>query len=190
MIGYWFAAGTTLPNGDGRAVVIGETLTVDPPLVMCEHGLHASVYPYDALQYAKGNLLYKVRLSGEILTDEDKCCATERSALAMIDATVILRLFSRRQALSVIHLWNPPTVARQYLETGDEMIRAAAQAAAWEAAWAPVGEQRRRSTAAEVAARAAAWAAHDAAWAGARAADAATWASTWDSRAWSTWNGT
>ena len=52
IIGYWFAAGDTLPHGDDRRVVIGETLTVEPPIIPCKHGLHASVDPFDALQYA------------------------------------------------------------------------------------------------------------------------------------------
>jgi len=42
----------------------------------------------------------------------------------------MLRYFARMQALSVIHLWEPPQVVCDYLMTGDEGIRAAARAAA------------------------------------------------------------
>jgi hypothetical protein len=41
----------------------------------------------------------------------------------------MLREFARWCALQVIHLWDAPDVVRQYLETGDESLRAAARAA-------------------------------------------------------------
>ena len=149
--GYWFAADTVLPHGDGRPVVVGEKLTIDPPLEMCARGLHAARHPSDALKYAPGSLLYRVELSGELIEDHDKLCASERTALAMIDATELLRAFARRQALSVIHLWTAPEIVKQFLETGDENIRAAARdaardaawAAAWYAAWAAAGAAAR-----------------------------------------------
>lgn len=88
-----------LGYGDGREVKVGEALTVDGPLVLCERGLHASPRAIDALQYAPGPIACRVRLSGEVLgpTDEhvDKACATERTVIAMIDATDVLREFVR-----------------------------------------------------------------------------------------------
>jgi hypothetical protein len=72
VLGYWFAREPRLPQGDGRPVVIGETLRVDPPPVLCEHGLHASERLWHALAYAPGPLLYRVRLSGEIVRDTNK----------------------------------------------------------------------------------------------------------------------
>jgi hypothetical protein len=93
-----------------------------------------------------GPILYRVKLSGTIVRGDDKAAATKRTYLAEIDAEPILREFARKCALSVTHLWDAPRVVRQYLETGDESLRAAARdAAAWDAAWD--------------AARAAAWAA-------------------------------
>jgi len=130
IIGYWFAASDELPHGDGRKVVIGETLTVEPPIVPCQRGLHASVDPFDALRYAPGEILYKVRLSGEIVADDDKHVASERTALAKRDATQMLRSFARKMALSVIHLWDAPAIVREYLETGDERKRDATRDAA------------------------------------------------------------
>ena len=56
----------TLANGDGRPVVAGETLTVAGPLALCTRGLHASRKLTDALKYAPGPVLCRVRLSGEI----------------------------------------------------------------------------------------------------------------------------
>ena len=135
IIGYWFAASDELPHGDGRKVVIGETLSVEGKIVPCAYGLYASVDPFDALRYAPGPLLYKVRLSGKIVAhDNDKHAASERTALAKRDATQMLWTFARKMALSVIHLWAAPTIVREYLETGDESKRAAARAAAWDTA--------------------------------------------------------
>lgn len=138
--GWWFAAGDTLPHGDGRKIVIGETLRVYGKIIPCEHGLHASIDPFDALQYAPGPILYKVRLSGTIVVhDGDKHAASERTAVARRDATKMLRSFACKQALSVIRLWKAPLVVHEYLETKNEDKRAAARAAgaaARDAAWA------------------------------------------------------
>jgi hypothetical protein len=131
------------------------------PVVICESGLHASRDPFDALQYAPGSTLCLVNVDGIEYEQEDKLVCRRRKIVARMDATEMLRYFSRMQALSVIHLWEAPDVVLDYLMTGDEEIRAAARAAAWAAA----------RDAAWDAARDAAWAAAwDAAWDAARAA--------------------
>jgi len=139
---------------------IGEWLTHDGEVIMCESGLHASETPFDALRYAPGEILHQVELEGIVETQSDKVVARRRKIVATIDATALLRLFARKQALSVIHLWNCPAITKEYLETGDESKRDAARAAARDAA------------------RDAAW---DAARAAARdAARDAAWAAAWD----------
>jgi hypothetical protein len=183
-LGWHFArANNCLNYDDGRPIIIGETHTVQGQLELCEWGLHASKRILDALQYAPGPVIYRVRLSGEILIGDDKMCATERTYLWGYDATEILQAFARRCALDVVHLWDPPQIVIDYLKTGDESLRkaawdaarAAARAAAWDAArdaaWAAAWDAAR--AAAEDAARAAAEAAAEAA---ARdAAEAAAW---------------
>ena len=52
----------------------------------------------------------------------------------------VLREFARWCALSVAHLWDMPDVVRQYLQTGNEEIRAAAGDAAGDAAGAAAGD--------------------------------------------------
>ena len=150
----WHFVGATLR--DGRPIPAdGETLKHKGKLVLCESGLHASERLIDALQYAPGWTLCRVRMSGTIKRETDKLVARERTILWRIDATDVLRTFARRCALDVAHLWDMPPIVRQYLETGDGSIKAAAMADAWATAWD--------------AARAAAWdAAWDAAWAAAR----------------------
>jgi len=176
VLGWHFStADQRLQYGDGRLIVPGETLRHEGTLVLCSRGLHASERILDALKYAPGPYLWRVRLSGEIAASDDKLVASERTALWGVDATPVLRDFARRCALDVIHLWDAPPVVRQYLRTGDETIRAAARDAA-RAAWAAedaAGD-------AEAAAWAAAWAAGDAAAAAAAWAAEAAGAAAWD----------
>ena len=130
---YWFF-GDTLR--DGRPIPAdGEWLSESLPITLCEKGLHASLCPFDALQYAPGPNLALVELRGEIIKGDDKLCASERRIIARFDATDLLWEQARKSALSVIHLWEAPQVVREYLETGDESKRAAAWDAAWGAAW-------------------------------------------------------
>ena len=164
-----------LGHGDGREVRVGETLTVDGVIELCEHGLHACERILDALKYVSSrSALCRVTLGGTIVHDIDKYVARERTVVAMLSAEetdALLREFARWCALQVIDLWDAPQVVRDYLETGDESIRDAA----WDAAWDAARE------AARDAAREAAWAAARAA---ARApasgaARAAAWAAAW-----------
>ncbi len=140
---------------------IGKWLTFKGEIEMCNRGLHASAHPFDALQYAPGQFLHKVKLGGKIITQGDKSVAEKRNIIATIDATDLFWRCSRLYALQVVHLWDCPAVVKQFLETGDESLRAAAMAAARAAAWAAAWD------AAWAAAMAAA---RDAAWAAARAA--------------------
>ncbi len=182
MIAYHFVSDTLR---DGRAVPPdGEWLTHDGPVTICETGLHASKHPYDALRYAPGATLCLVECEDIVAEQDDKFVCRRRKIVKRFDSTELCRKFARHCALSVIHLWNAPQVVRQYLETADESLRAAAWAAAGDAA----------CDAAWAAARDAAWdaardAAGDAAWAAARdaargaaraAARAAARVAAWD----------
>jgi hypothetical protein len=165
---------------DGRPIpAIGEWLTYDGEVKICVSGLHASADPFDALQYAPGHMLHKVVLKGVVERQDDKVVARSRKILATIDATELLRRFARQQALSVIHLWDAPPIVKEYLETRDERLQAAAAGAARDAAWAA----RAAANAAAEAAWAAANAAAGAAWAAANAAAKAARAAAWAARA-------
>ncbi len=156
---------------DGRKLpAIGEWLEYEGAIVPCESGLHASPDPFDALQCASGSVLHQVELDGTIVAHGDpvdKWAASRRRIIRSVDLTAVCRLFAREQALSVIHLWNAPAVVRQYLETGDETIRAAAEEAAEaasRAAWTSDEESHATAWAALAAAEAAAETTTDAAW--------------------------
>lgn len=137
--GWWFSAEMKLPHGDDRPIVAGEKLSVKGKLVICKNALHGSFDPFYALKYAPGKLLHKCLFDGSRIEDYDKIGSRYRTVLATRDATTMLRQFAREQALGVIHLWNAPEIVREYLATGDESKRAAAnaaaRAAAWDAAW-------------------------------------------------------
>lgn len=186
---------------------IGETLKFEGELVLCESGLHASKHPFDALQYAPGEMLHRVRLGGEVIHEDDKTVGRERTIIATINATDLLRKFARMCASDVLHLWKPPEIVKHYLKTGDESIRETAWDAAWDAArsatcdaarsaahsaeWASEREivkvtewASARATAWNVARRAANAAARAASW---DAANAAAWAASWDAAGAASW---
>src|SRR5690606_4993475 len=75
-----------LGYGDGRAVVVGETLRVDAEPILCSVGLHASRRLWDALKYAQGDRLSlcRVTLGGTVVDDDDKSVASERTVIAML----------------------------------------------------------------------------------------------------------
>jgi len=163
MIAYHFV-GETLR--DGRPVPEdGVWLEHDGPVKMCASGLHASLTPWDALQYAPGHVLCEVEVDGIDSHDTDKLVARRRRILRRVDLTDDLRAFARAEASSVLHLWDAPQVVRDYIATGDESLRSDA----WSAAWAAESDAAR--SAASAAARSAAWsAARSAASAAARSA--------------------
>ena len=162
----WHWVGDTLRDGspvprDGKKLVYPQSP------ILCKRGYHASLCPWDALRYAPGDVLCLVECGGTVLHQDDKLVCTERTILARMNGDPLLRDFARKQALSVVHLWEPPEIVLDYL-MGNDSARDAARAAAWSAARDAAG--------------AAAWsAAGDAAWAAARdAARAAAWSAARD----------
>ena len=152
----------------------GEWLIHEGRVEPCVSGLHASERAIDALSYVPTEdkvVLCRVELRGTILehgSPVDKLAASERRILWRLDGDTTdrtLREFARRSARQVLHLWQPPAVVVQYLETGGEKLRAAAGAAAWAAA-----EDAARDAAGYAAQAAARAAAGYAAWNAARAA--------------------
>ncbi len=151
-IGYHFHNGKTLR--DGRPLPeIGHWLEHSGQIVMCKSGLHGSDDPFDALQYAPGPWLDLVEYDGDIERQTDKWVARRRRTIKRVDLTDTLRYFARMQALSAIMSApaNVPDVVLDWLMTGDESLKSAAESAAWSAAWS-AAESAARS-AAESAAR-------------------------------------
>jgi hypothetical protein len=120
---------------DGTPLVIGEWLRYTGDVKICESGLHASYWPRDAVGYAPGAFVTYCEVSDVVTEQADKLVCRARKPLFGFDATEPLRLFARYQALNVAHLWKMPDVVRQWLETGEESLRSAAESAAESAAW-------------------------------------------------------
>ncbi len=143
---------------DGRAAPAdGEWLEENGRIELCSSGLHASVDPFDALQHAPGPILCLVECSGQIIHGNDKLVCSRRRIVARMDATEMLRFYARMEALLAAEHWDAPEVVIDYLMTGDESIRSAAEAAARSAAWSAAWSAAR--SAARSAAESAAWSA-------------------------------
>ena len=189
---HFAAADRRLANGDGREIVVGETLSVKGTLRACQNALHMSPLALTALQYAAGPLACRVELRGSPREKSDTpgvWYGRSRKCLAMADATEALGLFvvdtliyRQPHLVTVFERAGFPTHAEAIrglmipIETlaDAERVFEAAGAAAEDAA-------RAAAWAAGAAARAAAWAAgaaaEDAVWAAAgAAAGAAAWA--------------
>ena len=179
-----------LGYNDNRRVRRGVTLayTGTEGIRPCERGLHASRRALDAVHYAPGPIVCRVRLSGQIIEGADKAVATGRTALWMHDATDLLFEFSCWVAENALlderrrgHEPDPCSFAaieaRRKFQRGK--ITKAELSAAWSAAWSAA--ESAAWSAAESAARSAAWsAAESAAWSAAwRAARSAAWSAAW-----------
>ena len=89
----------TLRNGDGRKIVVGETLSCDGDIAPCENGMHGSKRIIDALQYAPGPILTRVEITGDVIEGHDKIAGRHRKVLWSLDATEILHRFAVQVAL-------------------------------------------------------------------------------------------
>jgi hypothetical protein len=150
VIGYHFV-GETLRDGS-PVPQDGVWLHYEGDIKLFVAGYHGSLHPFDALQYAPGNMLCLCEFSGEIKHWHDKLVARSRKIIKRLNAEQLLRGFARECALSVVHLWDCPAGVRTYLEKGDGSVREAALDAARSA-------EAAACAAAEAAARATAWAA-------------------------------
>jgi len=133
ILAWHFLASDWTAHG-GFKVEVGKTYKHEGAVKPCQSGLHASVKALDANSFHKGTVVTRVECAGDVVHHDAKLACSERTALWGYDATDELRAFARWAALKVAHLWpksNPmPEVVRQYLETGDESIRAEARKAA------------------------------------------------------------
>ena len=146
---------------DERLLVEPGYIYSDPgPTVMCEHGMHASIRAYDALSYAPGPVICRVRLWGDVKRASDKLVARHREVLWMADASSDLRLWGCWCVRQVWHLLTDER-SRRAIEIAERFARGEASPEELDAASAAA--RAAASAAASAAARAAAWAAASAA---------------------------
>lgn len=145
-------------------MTVGAQVTlVGEKIKPCAWGLHGSERLLDALGYSPCDkpVIGHCEFGGTIERETDKLAARSRTALWVLDegqSELVLRTHARWSALTVLHLWEAPTVVIRYLVTGDEGLRAAAGDAAWAAAWAAAGDAARAAGNTEL--ELLAWAAH------------------------------
>ena len=146
ILAWHFTDGMKLRDGDD--LVVGKTYKYAGKVEMCESGYHASERLIDALQYAPGAQISRVKLWGDVQRQDDKLVARNRKVLWTIDATKILHFFAcavAEDALKKIDNPDPRSLAaietkRRWLDgkaTDEELdaARSAAESAAWSAAW-------------------------------------------------------
>jgi len=192
---------------NGITVIPGQPIFHNGKLEICQSGLHASVNLIDALQYAPGPILCRVRCEGTIIQGQDKLVCSQRTALWMFDASSMLRLWvcwcirntkisngrtvwdlltdpRSRAAVEMAEKFALGKATKEQLAAAWDAAGDAAWDASWDASWDAAGAAARAAT--RAAARAATWVA---AWDAARdavrdavrdAAWAAAWAASWD----------
>ena len=191
---HFLAEDKRLGYGDGRLVEVGQTLECEGEPELCANGLHGSARLIDAVYYARGPIVCRVEIEGDVIEGEDKLCGRRRTVLWMLDATRILHEFActcAEDALALVEQPDERSVAaiaakRAWLngEITDKKLDAA-RFAAWDASWAARATALAARAAALAASRAAAWAAAgnaawNAAWAVARdAARDDAWDDAW-----------
>ena len=175
----------------------GVKLKYYSPLGLCKSGLHFSLEPWDALQYAPGENLAYVEVADDSIMGDDKGVSPYRIILQRQNVRELLYDFACAEAWAVVKDKNPPAIVKQYLTSkGKERdavryaARNAARNAAWNAAWdaAEYAAEYAAECAAEDAARYAARnAARNAAWnaawdAAEYAAEDAAWNAAWSAK--------
>jgi len=90
--------------------------------------LYGGLHVFDALRYAEGSYLWRVKVGGVSSREKGRAIGTSLTALWGFDAGQLLKEFARRCALDVIDLWDAPEVVVQYLKTGDERLLREARA--------------------------------------------------------------
>lgn len=93
----WHFVGKTLR--DGRDIPPdGVELVHDGDLLLCVCGLHASERLIDALSYAPGNILCRVKCGGRIQKSDDKLVCTRRTIEWRLDSEEVLLAFADQLA--------------------------------------------------------------------------------------------
>ena len=97
---------------------------------ICERGLHGSYTALDALKYAPGCYVTRVKVAAIHAEQDDKFVCKERMPLWGYDATAVILKWSKRVALDVVSLWDCPAVVLEFLNGDDTKAAAAAGASA------------------------------------------------------------
>lgn len=155
---HWLADNGLMRNG----VKPRKVETFDGVLRLCHAGLHASRDILDALQYAPGAILCRVRCSGTITECKDKLVCSRREIIRQVDAKSTLIEFARLCALRAARIHAANACEMVGLNEHADVLRALPDSAtpsqieaALRAVWNAQDAARDAQTAARAAERAA-----------------------------------
>lgn len=148
VLAWWFAPlDRRLGFGDGRPVVVGETLTVEEPPLLCRSGLHASREAVDALMFAPSPLVCRVLLSGQIVDGADKVAASARTVLSLACARAAIEWWTEWVAARPVPPWTEALPALRWsdLDPDNLALRRNAIGLRWRRRWTPSARYRIRA---------------------------------------------
>jgi hypothetical protein len=196
LLAWHFVAGNRMLRDGSLLVEPGYIYSIgaEESVEMCEVGMHASRRAIDALQYAPGPVVCRVRLWGDVREDADRLVARHREVLWMADATRELHQFGvwcvrhtpladgrtvwhvlsdlrSRRAVTMKESWLRGEATDSDLSAARSAAMSAAESAAMSAAMsaAESAANSAANSAAESAAQCAAWS----------AAESAAWSAAW-----------
>lgn len=91
---HWCRSDRRLELGHGQVIHAGGVYEVDGPVALGVRGLHGSRSAMQALGYASGHVICRVRLSGEVHEGTDKLAASRREVLWWADGASTLHRFA------------------------------------------------------------------------------------------------
>src|SRR4051812_44713983 len=91
---HWCRRDRRLGSRDHRIVRAGGVYDVEGPIELCKRGLHGCRTAMQALRYSSGDVICRVRLSGEIHEKDDKLAASRRVVLWLAEAGDTLHRFA------------------------------------------------------------------------------------------------
>ena len=136
MLAWHYVKNDYCTNNGNVKVYPGLVLTHDGPMLMCRSGLHASIRALDALKYARGSIVCRVRCSRDIVMGTDKIMCRRRVVSWTLDAANTLHEFAchlaqkalRSSGVTSDRAWNAIRVKRDWLagEATDRQLAATA----------------------------------------------------------------
>ena len=118
MIGYHFLrADPARRHPEDREIVIGETLRKDAPPRLTHYGYHASRRVLDAWSLAgtEQTIVIKALLAGQIIHGANESVASERTILAVCDASDVLVRLARRAMQAALAASELTNICKLYL---------------------------------------------------------------------------
>lgn len=92
----WHFSNGTLHYQTSMTIEAGRVYSIEPDRkpALCSYGMHGSKRAIDALQWAKGPIISRVDIWGDVEEDNNKLCGRHREVLWVANATRMLHEFA------------------------------------------------------------------------------------------------